>query len=37
MHLDINLKAIYETQRFIVFTKEQNWAQCSQHSYVIFL
>jgi hypothetical protein len=35
MHLDINFKAFYETQSFIVFTK-QNWAQCSQHSYVVF-
>lgn len=36
MHLDINFKAFYETQRFIVFTKEQTWAQCGQHSYVVF-
>ena len=36
MHLDINFKAIYGTQSFSVFTKEQNWAQCSQHSYVVF-
>lgn len=36
MHLDINFKAFYETQSFIVYTKEQNWVQCSQHSYVVF-
>lgn len=32
IHLDINFKAFYETQNFYMFT-EQNWAQCSQHSY----